>query len=63
MKIEVFKGKDGWRWRLRFSNGRIAASSEAYASKRSASESAERAAVYIHREVTQHGVAVVVADK
>ena len=34
-KIETYKSKDGPRFRIKSSNGRIIASSEAYASKRS----------------------------
>lgn len=32
LKVEVYKSKDGWRWRIRHNNGRILADSgEAYA--------------------------------
>ena len=33
MNVELFKGGDGWRWRLRGVNGEILATSEAYSSK------------------------------
>lgn len=34
IKVETFKGKDGWRWRLRSrQNGEILATSEAYTRK------------------------------
>ena len=33
MKFEIYKAKDGWRFRLRARNGEIIASSEAYARK------------------------------
>ena len=36
MKVELFKGKDGWRWRMIGTNGEILSTSEAYASKASA---------------------------
>ena len=41
MKVELFKGADGWRWRLRASNGEILATSEAYTDKRNAVETAK----------------------
>jgi uncharacterized protein YegP (UPF0339 family) len=31
--IELFNGKDGWRWRIVARNGRILASSEAYSTR------------------------------
>ena len=36
MKVELFKGKDGWRWRMVGTNGEILSTSEAYANKASA---------------------------
>lgn len=36
MKIQLFKGRDGWRWRLKGRNGEIVATSEAYARKHNA---------------------------
>jgi len=37
MKFELYKSKDGWRWRFKARNGEIiAVSSEAYAAKDSA---------------------------
>lgn len=42
--FEVFKGKDGWRWHERASNGRIKSTSEAYASKPNAVRAARRKA-------------------
>lgn len=35
-KIEVFKSLDGWRWRLRATNGEIVAQSEGYPTKENA---------------------------
>lgn len=32
-KIEVFTAKDGWRWRLRSTNGEIVTQSEGYPTK------------------------------
>jgi len=41
-KLELFLDRAGrWRWRARYSNGRIAATSEAYSSKSTARKSAE----------------------
>jgi len=33
MKAEVYKGKDGWRFRIRAVNGEIVAQSEGYQNK------------------------------
>lgn len=41
MKVELFYGQDGWRWRIRAQNGEILATSEAYSSKSKALETAE----------------------
>lgn len=35
-RFEVFKSKDGWRWRLRAANGRIIATGEAHTRERDA---------------------------
>lgn len=41
-KVQMFLGEDNkWRFRIRFSNGRIAATSESYSSYRSAYDSAD----------------------
>jgi uncharacterized protein YegP (UPF0339 family) len=41
MRLELFQdGMGMWRWRLRFSNSRVAATSEAYSSKRKAQHAA-----------------------
>jgi uncharacterized protein YegP (UPF0339 family) len=34
--VEFYKAADGWRWRLRASNGRIVAQGEAHTSERDA---------------------------
>ena len=34
--IEIYKSKDGWRWRVKGKNGEIVASGEAYSSRSSA---------------------------
>lgn len=40
-KLTVYKGTDGWRWRLQARNGKIVAdSAEAYARKRNAEKAA-----------------------
>lgn len=37
MDIEIYRARDGWRWRARMKNGRIVAESgEAYTRKRDA---------------------------
>lgn len=36
----MFKGADGWRWRLRSSNGKVLATSECYSSKSKAEQTA-----------------------
>ena len=41
MKVELFKGQDGWRWRKVAANGEIVSGSEAYASKRNARRAAQ----------------------
>ena len=41
MNVETFEGKDGWRWRLVAVNGEILATSEAYASKDGAEDTAQ----------------------
>jgi len=42
MKVELFCDRaKKWRWRIRYQNGRIAASSEAYSSKAKALKSAK----------------------
>ncbi len=33
-RIEMWRSKDGWRWRIRHVNGNILASSEAYSTKK-----------------------------
>lgn len=35
-KFEVYKAKDGYRWRLKARNGKIVASGEGYKTKRAA---------------------------
>lgn len=39
--IQLFKGEDGWRWRLRATNGKVLATSEAYSSKDKAEQTAK----------------------
>jgi len=41
MRIELFEGVDGWRWRLRADNGEILATSEAYSDKSAAVETVQ----------------------
>lgn len=50
MNVELFKGGDGWRWRLRGVNGEILATSEAYSSK----GKAESTAMMVH-DTLLHG--------
>lgn len=40
VKIELFQGADGWRWRMRARNGEIVAQSEAYTRRESAEDTA-----------------------
>lgn len=42
MKLELFKGDDGWRLRLRARNGRILVVSEAYFSRFNARRAARK---------------------
>ncbi len=43
MRLEVFQGLDGWRWRLRARNGKlIATSGEAFDSRGNARRAARR---------------------
>lgn len=43
--IQVFEGSDGWRWRIASKhNGQVMATSEAYASRKSAVRSASNLA-------------------
>lgn len=42
--FEVFKGKDGWHWHERASNGQIKSSSEGYASRSNALRAAMKKA-------------------
>ncbi len=39
-KFEVFKARDGWRWRLRAANGRVVATGEGHADKSKATRAA-----------------------
>ncbi len=41
-RIEVWKGKDGWYWRLKSKNGEILSRSEAYTRKYDAKRAAKR---------------------
>lgn len=41
MNVEVFHGKDGWRWRLVAGNGENLATSEAYYAKSDAERTAK----------------------
>ena len=42
-KVSIFKGADGWRWRVRAGNGRIISTSgEAFAKKGNAKRAAQR---------------------
>lgn len=42
MRVELFKGEDGWRLRLKARNGRILTVSEAYFSKWNAKRAARK---------------------
>lgn len=44
-KFELFPGADGWRYRIRHANGRIACTSEAYSSKSTARKMVENLAL------------------
>lgn len=39
-KIELYTGKDGWRWRVKSRNGKILAFSEAYKTRQAALKTA-----------------------
>jgi uncharacterized protein YegP (UPF0339 family) len=41
VNVELFEGKDGWRWRLVADNGEKLATSEAYSSKGAAERTAQ----------------------
>jgi uncharacterized protein YegP (UPF0339 family) len=41
VRVELFHGKDGWRWHLVAANGEILATSEAYSSKDAANRTAQ----------------------
>jgi uncharacterized protein YegP (UPF0339 family) len=41
VRVELFQGKDGWRWHLVAANGEILASSEGYSSKQAAERTAK----------------------
>ena len=41
--VEVYKAKDGWRWRAKARNGRVIAVGEAYTRSHSAARGARRA--------------------
>lgn len=43
-RFEVYKARDGWRWRLRAANGRIVAAGEAHTRKRDAVRACQRIA-------------------
>ena len=43
-RVELYKGKAGWRWRIRAGNNETLANSEAYSSKTSATKSATKLA-------------------
>lgn len=42
MKLILFEGVDGWRWRIQARNGEILATSEAYSSRAKAVKTAVR---------------------
>lgn len=43
LRIQVYKGRDGWRWRMVAANGRkVATSGEAFASEANADRAADR---------------------
>lgn len=45
LTITIYRSKDGWRWRMKASNGNIVAdSAEAYVSERNAKRAAARVA-------------------
>lgn len=43
-RFEVYKARDGWRWRLIAANGRIVATGEAHTRKRDAVRACQRVA-------------------
>lgn len=43
-RFEVYRGKDGWRWRLRAANSQIVATGEAHTRKRDAVRACQRIA-------------------
>jgi uncharacterized protein YegP (UPF0339 family) len=53
MKIEVFEGEDGWRWRLRADNNEILATSEAYSDRYEARSTALIVAARLALEVEE----------
>jgi uncharacterized protein YegP (UPF0339 family) len=52
VRVELFKGKDGWRWHLVAANGEILATSEAYSSKDAARRTAGMVADALSVEVS-----------
>lgn len=62
MAIEIFRGRDGWHFRLRYDNGRIAASSEAYASHANARRAARDLVKAIVEELTHDLLPIVEAE-
>lgn len=53
MKVELFEGKDGWRWRKRASNGEIVSTSEAFDSKYNANRAAMAEAAPLGLDVVE----------
>ncbi len=43
-RVELYEGKDGWRWRLKAANNEVLAFSQSYSSKNSATRSAAKLA-------------------
>lgn len=41
MHYEIWRGDDGWRWRLRAANGEVLCSGEAYEDERDAERAVE----------------------
>lgn len=50
-RVQVFKGRGGWFWRLRHSNGRKLATSESYKRRGSARRIAKRIATRLEASI------------
>jgi len=56
LEAEVFKGRDGWRWRLRGRNGEVVPQSQRYSRKHDAKRGVQRVAPEATLTVHSKGV-------